>query len=288
MDALGARALGSRSRAAALAACAATRRSTSRPARRSRPTRSSRGARQAAVPRWFGRLPHALRSCAWAAHEEEYSTIAYYRQPAPDGSRPGHVLRQHVRTRRRARATRPRRSPSTSRCPGTTSRSRIAQELPDLPEFRRHLGPTASSRAGALYTERLSDEMGLYSGDLDRIGMLSFDAWRACRLVVDTGMHALGWSRPRAIDFMVEHTALAREQHRQRGGPLHRDGPGQALAYKTGQLEILRLRAEAGRGWGRPSTSAPSTTRCSATARSRCPPCGKSPEAWTTEAAAAP
>ena len=86
--------------------------------------------------------------------------------------------------------------------------------------------------------------MGLYSGDLDRIGMLSFDAWRACRLVVDTGLHALGWSRQQAIDFMEGHSALAsnnvaNEVDRYIGWP------GQALAYKIGQLEILALRREA-------------------------------------------
>jgi uncharacterized protein (DUF885 family) len=86
--------------------------------------------------------------------------------------------------------------------------------------------------------------MGLYSGDLDRIGVLSFDAWRASRLVVDTGMHAMGWTRDRAIDFMLEHTALApnnvvNEVDR------YIVLPGQALAYKTGQLELLRLRTEA-------------------------------------------
>ncbi len=86
--------------------------------------------------------------------------------------------------------------------------------------------------------------MGLYGGDLDRIGVLSFDAWRAARLVVDTGIHALGWSRERAIGFMLEHTALA-------GNNIVNEVdryivlPGQALAYKMGQLEMLRLRSEA-------------------------------------------
>ncbi len=86
--------------------------------------------------------------------------------------------------------------------------------------------------------------MGLYSGDLDRIGILSFDGWRACRLVVDTGMHALGWTRSQAIDFMATHTALSRvniENEVDR----YIVWPGQALAYKIGQLEILRLRDEA-------------------------------------------
>ena len=86
--------------------------------------------------------------------------------------------------------------------------------------------------------------MGLYTGDLDRIGVLSFDAWRAARLVVDTGMHALGWPRDRAIAFMQEHTALA-PNNIANEVDRYIVMPGQALAYKTGQLEMLRLRAEA-------------------------------------------
>jgi uncharacterized protein (DUF885 family) len=83
--------------------------------------------------------------------------------------------------------------------------------------------------------------MGLLSGDLDRFGIASFDAWRACRLVVDTGLHALGWSRQRAIRFMVDHTALA-ENNIANEVDRYLAMPGQALAYKLGQREILRLR----------------------------------------------
>jgi uncharacterized protein (DUF885 family) len=96
----------------------------------------------------------------------------------------------------------------------------------------------------ALYTERLADEMGLYSSDVDRIGMLSYDAWRACRLVVDTGIHAMGWSRQQAIDYMVANTVLA-ENNIVNEVDRYIGNPGQALAYKCGQLEILALREEA-------------------------------------------
>ncbi|HEU4403551.1 MAG TPA: DUF885 domain-containing protein, partial [Candidatus Polarisedimenticolia bacterium] len=99
------------------------------------------------------------------------------------------------------------------------------------------------------YSERLADEMGLYSGDLDRIGMLSYDAWRACRLVVDTGMHALGWGRQRAIDYMLENSVLA-ENNIINEVDRYLTMPGQALAYKVGQLEILKLRDEAKRRLG--------------------------------------
>jgi uncharacterized protein (DUF885 family) len=86
--------------------------------------------------------------------------------------------------------------------------------------------------------------MGLYSGDLDRFGILSFDAWRAGRLVVDTGMHAFGWSRDQAIVYLREHTALG-TNNIENEVDRYIVWPGQALAYKIGQLEILRLRAEA-------------------------------------------
>jgi uncharacterized protein (DUF885 family) len=197
-----------------------------------------------AIPEWFGRLPKA--ACVVARmqpHEEQHSTIAYYREPAQDGSRPG---RYYVNTY--APETRPRYEAEAlafhEAVPGHHLQVAIGQELAELPAFRRHAETTAFVEGWALYTERLSDEMGLYSGDLDRIGMLSYDAWRASRLVVDTGMHALGWSRGQAIEFMTAHTALglnniANEVDRYIGWP------GQALAYKIGQLEIRRLRSEA-------------------------------------------
>jgi uncharacterized protein (DUF885 family) len=197
-----------------------------------------------AIPDWFGRLPQAACDVVrMGPHEEGHSTIAYYRQPAPDGSRPGQFF---VNTSQPD--TRPRYEAEAlayhEAIPGHHLQIAIGQELPGLPEFRRHLGPTAFFEGWGLYTERLADEMGLYSGDLDRIGVLSFDAWRASRLVVDTGMHALGWTRDRAIAFMLAHTALganniANEVDR------YIVLPGQALAYKTGQLEMLALRDEA-------------------------------------------
>jgi len=125
--------------------------------------------------------------------------------------------------------------------PGHHLQIAIAQELADLPAFRRLEGPTAFIEGWGLYSERLSEEMGLLSGEMDRFGILSFDAWRACRLVVDTGLHAMGWSRDRAIAFMVDHTALA-ENNIANEVDRYLAIPGQALAYKLGQLELLRLR----------------------------------------------
>jgi uncharacterized protein (DUF885 family) len=198
----------------------------------------------AAIPAWFARLPQAACEVVrMLPHEEEHSTIAYYRDPARDGSRPG---RYYINTS--APTTRPRYEAEAlafhEAVPGHHLQVAIGQELAHLPSFRRHAETTAFVEGWGLYSERLADEMGLYSGDLDRIGMLSFDAWRASRLVVDTGIHAFGWPRQRAIDFMAAHTALglnniANEVDRYIGWP------GQALAYKVGQLEIRALRADA-------------------------------------------
>jgi uncharacterized protein (DUF885 family) len=194
-----------------------------------------------AIASWFGILPRATcEVVVMGAHEEAHSTIAYYRQPPEDGSRPG---RYYVNTS--APTTRPRYEAEAlayhEAVPGHHLQIAIGQEIDGLPAFRRHLGPTSLVEGWGLYTERLSDEMGLYSSDIDRIGVLSYDGWRASRLVVDTGMHALGWTRQQAIDFMVENTVLA-ENNIANEVDRYITWPGQALAYKVGQLEILRLR----------------------------------------------
>jgi uncharacterized protein (DUF885 family) len=103
---------------------------------------------------------------------------------------------------------------------------------------------TAFSEGWALYTERLADELGLYSGDLERFGMLSFDSWRACRLVVDTGLHAFGWGRDQAVDYMLANSALTRTNI-ENEVDRYVAWPGQALAYMVGRLELVRLRREA-------------------------------------------
>ncbi len=197
----------------------------------------------AAVPRWFGIVPLApCEVVPMAEHEAKHSTIAYYRQPDAGSGRPGQFFINTTEPQ-----TRPRYEAEVlafhEAVPGHHLQIAIAQEVADLPDFRKHLGVTAFWEGWGLYTERLSDEMGLYSSDLDRLGMLSMDAWRACRLVVDTGMHALGWTRDQAIGFMRENTALA-DNNIVNEVDRYIVWPGQALAYKTGQLEMLRLRAE--------------------------------------------
>jgi uncharacterized protein (DUF885 family) len=198
---------------------------------------------KAAIPEWFGRLPQA--DCEVARipdYQAPYTTIAYY-MPVVPGEKPGYY---YVNTYQPE--TRPRHEAEVlafhESIPGHHLQIAIATELDDLPLFRRHLGATAFVEGWALYSEQLSDEMGLYSSDTDRFGMYSFELWRAARLVVDTGIHAKGWSRQEAIDFMVENTPLAKNNI-ENEVDRYITTPGQALAYKTGQLEIWRLRRDA-------------------------------------------
>jgi uncharacterized protein (DUF885 family) len=204
---------------------------------------------RAAIPAWFGILPRTRCEVkVMGLYEAPNSTIAYYRQPAPDGSRPGYYMINTYKPE-----TRPRYEAEAlafhEAIPGHHLQIAIAQELTGVPEFRKHQGTTAFVEGWALYTERLADEMGLYSSDLDRIGQLSYDAWRSCRLVVDTGLHAQGWSRQQAIDYMVENSVLA-ENNIVNEVDRYLSWPGQALAYKVGQLEILKLRDEGKRRLG--------------------------------------
>jgi uncharacterized protein (DUF885 family) len=199
---------------------------------------------KAAIPRFFSVLPRTdcvLREIP--AYQAPYSTIAYYRQPHYDGSKPGeyfvNTLKPETRPRFELEALTWHES-----IPGHHLQIALSQELGELPIFRKLEGSTAFVEGWALYTERLAEEMGLYTADLDRLGKLSYDAWRGSRLVVDTGIHALGWTRAQAEAFMREHTALT-EVNISNEVDRYIGWPGQALAYKVGQLEILKLRREA-------------------------------------------
>ena len=242
---LGKKALGTRTLAATLARLRSDQALYFRePAEIVRKAEGALAAARAKIPEFFGRLPKA--DCVVKPipdYEAPYTTIAYYRPPHPDGSKPGeyfiNVHRPETRPRFEAEVLAFHES-----IPGHHLQIAISQELQALPAFRKHAGMTAFVEGWGLYTERLSGEMGLYSGDLDRMGMLSFDAWRAARLVVDTGIHAMGWTRERAVKFMLEHTALA-ENNIRNEVDRYIVWPGQALAYKLGQLFILELRARA-------------------------------------------
>lgn len=202
-------------------------------------------AANAAIGDWFGILPQApceLRPVPDFLAAD--APPAYYTPPAPDGSRPGEYhVNLHEPTERGRYSTAS--IAFHEAVPGHHLQLAIATERTDLPSFRRmSLGHNAYIEGWALYTERLADEMGLYDDELDRLGMLASDAWRACRLVVDTGLHAMGWTRQQAIDFMAAHTPLDTdtivvEVDRYIGMP------AQALSYKVGQRELLHLREQA-------------------------------------------
>ncbi len=200
---------------------------------------------RAEQPRFFPDLP--ISDCVIeeiGPAEAEDAALAYYRPPAVDGSRPGAycLLTTEPETRFRYE----------SEClafhesiPGHHLQLATAQLL-DIPRYRRHLDVEACSfnEGWGLYCEQLADEIGLYSGELDKLGMLSHAALRACRLVVDTGLHHYGWSRQRAVEFMWQHTATTRanvvsEVDR------YIAWPGQAVSYLIGKREILRLRTKA-------------------------------------------
>ncbi|MGI8703568.1 MAG: DUF885 domain-containing protein [Candidatus Limnocylindrales bacterium] len=199
---------------------------------------------KAAMGDWFGRLPKA--DCD--VEEVQTGAIAYYFPPAKDGSRGGTFFMNTSEPtgwgRFQIEAT-----AYHEGVPGHHLQFAIASELEGIPEFRTRTFLPAYGEGWGLYTERLADEMGLYSTPLDRLGMLSADSMRACRLVVDTGLHALGWSRRQAIDYMVENSPM-RESHVTAEIDRYVVTPGQALAYMIGRLEIQRIRRDAEKALG--------------------------------------
>jgi len=133
--------------------------------------------------------------------------------------------------------------------PGHHLQNALARELTDVPAFRREFYPHAFGEGWGLYAERLGEELGVYHTPYQRFGRLTYDMWRACRLVVDTGIHALGWSRQRSLDYLADNTALSKHEVRTEIDR-YIAWPGQALAYKTGELEIVRLRERAAAALG--------------------------------------
>jgi uncharacterized protein (DUF885 family) len=198
----------------------------------------------AATNQWFGIQPRS--QCVMAEMPPlgaEDAPLAFYLAPAEDGSRPGtyfvNTTSPATRTRFESEVLAFHES-----VPGHHLQLTIAQELTDIPDFRRNAFITVFHEGWGLYTERLADEMGLYSGDLERFGVLSFDSWRAGRLVVDTGVHALAWSRQEAIDYLVANSPQA-ENNIVNEVERYIAWPGQALAYKIGQREIFAARNHA-------------------------------------------
>ena len=193
------------------------------------------------LPAMFGRLPRTpIEIKEMEAYRAKDAPAAFYHPAPADGSRKAaYVVNTY------APETRPRYNMEAlsfhEAVPGHHLQIALARENDAIPSFQRYMGQTAYVEGWALYSELLSDEMGLYSGPLDQFGKLNFQAWRACRLVVDTGLHALGWSREKAIEFMLEHTANSREDVE-----VEIDRyivwPGQALGYMMGRIAIQSMR----------------------------------------------
>jgi uncharacterized protein (DUF885 family) len=199
---------------------------------------------EAAIPQWFGIVPTAdVRVQAVPSFSEPSAPGGFYNPPAEDGSRPGiyYINLYEAETKPRAglEAT-----AFHETWPGHHLQGAIALEREGLHPLQRYMYLSGFGEGWALYSERLSDEMGLYSGPVDRLGLLSNEALRAARLVVDAGMHALGWTRQQAIDYMLANTA---ESESSVTAEIDRyiAVPGQATSYMLGNLEIRRLREQA-------------------------------------------
>ncbi len=198
----------------------------------------------ARLPELFGRLPktpYALKEIEM--FRADAAPAAYYYQAPDVGSRPAYFYINTLRPQERPRFTMEALAYHEA-MPGHHLQISLAQERRDLPDFRRHTSFTVFVEGWGLYSECLGKDLGGFQDRYQEFGRLTFDAWRACRLVVDTGLHAKGWTRQQAIDFMKRHTALsdidiASEVDR------YIAWPGQALAYKIGELEIRRMRREA-------------------------------------------
>ena len=199
----------------------------------------------AAAPRWFGRLPVApCEVRAVESFQEAEAPPAFYFPPAPDGSRGGIY---YVNTYQPENRPLYRLASTTfhEATPGHHFQIAIESELTDMPDFRRfgaRLTGAAYPEGWGLYSERLADEMGLFESAWERLGMLDAQAWRAARLVVDTGIHAFRWSRERSVELLVTVglSRLEAETETDR----YITWPGQALAYMTGMREIVALRRE--------------------------------------------
>ncbi len=201
---------------------------------------------EAEAPAWFGRLPKD--SCEVRPvepHMEQEAPPAFYMPPSEDGSRKGmYFINTYDPASRHLH-----RIPAATyheAVPGHHFQIAIEQELTDLPAFRRfgsRLAGGAFVEGWALYTEQLADEMGLYRTPVERFGALETEAWRAVRLVVDTGIHALGWTRQQSIDVLVGRAGLSRLEA-ETETDRYISWPGQALSYMIGQREILAARAE--------------------------------------------
>lgn len=203
----------------------------------------------AASPRFFRVLPKAaLEVRAVEEWRQETAPVAFYNRPAPDGSRPG-IYYTNLADMNQVQKVQLEGIAVHEAAPGHHFQIARAQELPDLPRFRRFGGYSAYSEGWGLYTERLAKEMGAYQDPYSEFGMLSLQIWRAIRLVVDTGVHSKRWSREQAVAYFRANSSLSDLDIR-REVDRYINWPGQATSYMVGQLKIAELRARAERTLG--------------------------------------
>ena len=193
------------------------------------------------LPKLFGRLPRLPYGVSTIpSYAAPSQTTAYYQQGSPDAHRAGQFFVNTYKLN-----TRPiwemEVLTAHESVPGHHLQIATAQELEGIPEFRRYGGYTAFVEGWGLYSESLGPELGLYKDPYSKFGQLTYEMWRAIRLVIDTGIHSLGWSRQRAIDYFKANSAKT-EQDIVQEVDRYIVWPGQALAYKSGELEIKALR----------------------------------------------
>jgi uncharacterized protein (DUF885 family) len=201
------------------------------------------------LARLFGKLPRLTYGvCQIPDFKAPSQTTAYYQPGAPQAGRPGcyfvNTYNLHARPKWEMEAL-----TLHEAVPGHHLQISLAQELEGQPEFRKHVGYSAFVEGWALYSESLGEELGLYKDPYAKFGQLTYEMWRAVRLVVDTGMHAMGWTREQAIQFFKDNTGKT-DQDITVEVDRYIVWPGQALAYKLGQLKIRELHTEAERRLG--------------------------------------
>ncbi|MAL52924.1 DUF885 domain-containing protein [Bacteroidota bacterium] len=194
------------------------------------------------MPSLFNKLPRAPYGVIPIPMESApYTTTAYYN--APSKGRPGYYYANLYKPETRPKYEIPVLSVHEA-VPGHHHQIALAQELENVPKFRNHLSFTSFVEGWGLYSEQLGENMGLYDDPYDKFGQLTYDMWRAIRLVVDTGMHYKGWSREEAVELFLQNTAKT-PQDINNEVDRYIAWPGQALAYKIGQLKIMELRDKA-------------------------------------------
>ena len=196
------------------------------------------------LDQWFTVFPKSpCKVLPVPTESEQHAPPAYYYPPLPDGSRDGtyflNTYKAETKSIFEAESV-----AFHEAIPGHHLDRTIAVELQDVPEFQKYVASTAFVEGWGLYSEQLANEMGLYSNDVQQLGRLGNDAWRACRLVLDTGMHGMGWSRNEAIEFFRANSPIE-EINAEIETDRYIAWPGQACSYKIGQLKIEELRRKA-------------------------------------------